>query len=69
MATEDSRDKAAKLARRILKLPEDPGPVISTLDWIRSYFNFSIVSVVRAFTLHLSLTTQFSFVSIDDRIR
>lgn len=39
MAIKDTRDKAARLARNILDLPEDPVPVVSTSDWIRGFFD------------------------------
>ena len=49
MTAKDARDKAAKLARKVLKLPEDPVPVISTADWIRSFFDVNLVTAVRPF--------------------
>jgi hypothetical protein len=59
MAAKNTRDKAAKLARKILKLPEDPVPVISTFDWIRDFFNVNLLTAVRSFP-RLSLTSPFS---------
>ena len=53
MSTEGARDRAAKLARKILKLPEDPVPVISTADCIPSFSGSSFVTAVRLFILPL----------------
>jgi sodium-independent sulfate anion transporter 11 len=41
MTAKDTRDKAAKIARNVLHLPEDPVPVVSSADWLRDFFNLA----------------------------
>ena len=50
MTAKDTSDKAKKLAKKVLNLPEEPVPVVSSVDWIRNLFGFSPVASVRAFT-------------------
>lgn len=47
MTTKDARDKAKELARKVLDLPKDPVPVVSSIDWIRNLLDFSPVASVR----------------------
>lgn len=63
MTAKDTRDKAKKLAQKVLDLPEQPVPVVSSIDWIRGLLDFNPVAAVRRFTpsfLHYSVLTSLS---------
>jgi len=66
MATRDAKGTAGKLAKKVLDLPEEQVPVISTVDWIRALFDFNLVASVRPFTPPLP---QFSLVPAGDHLR
>jgi hypothetical protein len=47
MTIEDTKDKAGRIARKVLHLPEERVPVVSSIDWIRDIFDFNFVAGVR----------------------
>ena len=50
MTAKDARDKAKKLAQKVLDLPEERIPVVSSVDWVRSLFDFNFAASVRGST-------------------
>lgn len=47
MTTQDVKDKAKRLAQKVLHLPEERVPVVSTIDWIRNLLDFNFIASVR----------------------
>jgi hypothetical protein len=50
MIAKDVKGKAKKLAQKVLDLPEERVPVVSSIDWIRDLFNVNFVASVRQST-------------------
>jgi len=50
MTTRDAKGTAKKLARKVLDVPEEQIPVVSSVDWVRGIFDFNFVTSVRQFT-------------------
>ena len=68
MTTSDIKDKGKRLAHKVLNVPEERIPVVSTVDWIRNILDFNPVTAVRR-SPHLFLTVQLSLPLTGDRLR
>ncbi|KAF9653059.1 sulfate permease [Thelephora ganbajun] len=49
MTAKDVKAKAKRLAHKVLDLPDEQVPVISTVDWIRGLFDFNFVASASAY--------------------